>query len=473
MKRALAIAFALCLSSFAVARSVDEPPIVVSVNCQDLGVVVPNRYLGLSFEPTDVINDPGSGPGKPDVFCVGNCLYNVMALLRPGHMRIGGLLGESERNRSAVDPSHVDRLLEFARSIGWTIDWQIRLSPYNPQESTITVAHLLEHGGDLLRFVSIGNEPEAYISQARRPADWGVEDYCSEYGEYLTVLRRAFPQISIFGPDISGGTEDFAPYYDWIETFLEHHARCLDGVSLHLYPSIGSARSGDTVEELHALLSNKTRSDVVQVISDVLALAGEYGLDLWISEMNAGSGETKGSFNKVASALNTLDVLLLAAEMGAKGAAVHIGGRTWWDRSPVQMGDWSRSTAWCWIKPLAYAMLLFSEADPRRFVGCDIEAGEANVFAYAFTRSDGRLGVVLINKDLDTVYDVAVRPGGGPSRGRAIALEGVWHSTKATLGGAKIDPSGEWTPEWREIPVSEGVLTYRIGAATAALIVLE
>ena len=118
-------------------------------------------------------------------------------------------------------------------------------------------------------------------------------------------------------------------------------------------------------------------------------------------------------------------------------------------------------------------MLLFSEADPKQFVGCDIEAGEANVFAYAFTRSDGRLGVVLINKDVDTGYDVEVRPGGAQSRARAIALEGVWHGTKATLGGAKIDPSGEWLPDWRRIPVSAASLSYPLAPATAALIVFE
>jgi len=474
MKAALVIGFALCLSPFAVACSADGNPIVVSVNGNDLGAAVPERYLGLSFEPTDVINDPGTGPAKPDVFCIDNCLYHFMVLLRPGHIRIGGLLGESERNRSAADPTHADRLLEFARSIGWSIDWQARLSPYDPQSSIVSVGYLFEHGEDLLRFVSIGNEPECYVFQARRPPDWGVEEYCSEYGAYVRVLRGAFPEIRLFGPDISGDTEYFAPYCSWIETFLERHAESLAGASLHLYPSIGSAQSGNMVEELQALLSRKTRSDVEQAISDVLAVAGEHGLDLWISEMNAGSGETKGSFNKVASALNTLDVLLLAAEMGVQSAAIHVGGRTWWDRSPVQMGDWLRSTAWCWIKPLAYAMLLFSEADPKQFVGCDIEAGEANVFAYAFTRSDGRLGVVLINKDVEVAYDVEVKPGGDQSSvARAIALEGVWHSTKATLGGAKIDPSGEWIPDWRRIPVSVASLSYPLAPATAALIVFE
>jgi len=118
-------------------------------------------------------------------------------------------------------------------------------------------------------------------------------------------------------------------------------------------------------------------------------------------------------------------------------------------------------------------MLLFSEADPRRFVACDIDAGETNVFAYAFMRPDGCLGVVLINKDVEAEYDVEVRPGGGQSRARAIGLEGVWHGTRATLGGAKIDPSGEWTPDWVEISMSEAGLTYPLAPATAALIVFE
>ena len=224
MKIALAAAVALSCVLFAVVGWASGGRILVSVNSEDIGVVVPDRYLGLSFEPTDVINDPGTGPGKPDVFCIDNCLYNVMGLLRSGHLRIGGLLGESERNRSAVDPTHAERLLDFARSIGWIIDWQVRLSPYDPQGATVTVDYLLEHGEDLLRFVSIGNEPEAYISQARRPSEWGVKEYCSEYEAYVRVLRGAFPEIRIFGPDVSGDTEDFAPYCDWIETFLERHA---------------------------------------------------------------------------------------------------------------------------------------------------------------------------------------------------------------------------------------------------------
>lgn len=447
--------------------------LVITVEPHNYGTVVPERFLGMSFEPTIVINDPDPMRNKPEVFEVGTCMYNFMNLLQPGHIRIGGLLGESSRNRSATDPTHIAPLLEFARDIGWIIDWTLNFSPYNPEGAIPTIAYILEHGGDLLRFVGIGTEPENFVARLNRPEGWGMAEHREEFRAYVEILRKTFPDLSIYGPNISGDLENMRLDEGWTRAFTSSLAQELNALAVHYYPPV--APPGDLKSGLRTLLSAETRADTLRIITDAVSLAEEHGLDLLISETNTPCVQKAtpswGYFNEVGSALNVLDSLLLMAEFGIQGAAIH--SAAWWYLSPIQMGDWGKGMYPCEIRPLAYAMLLFSESDPKQFVSCSTDRDDANVYAYAFTNGDGLLSVVMINKDVDQGFNVTLDPGTPFSSASTIALEGLWWGEKATLGGAKIKPSGEWTPTWTYLEPSAGRLSLTLNAATAILIVFD
>jgi len=467
----VAAASGICLSA--------TPEITFTIDPGRFGATVPERFLGLSFEPIDVIRDPDIRLNRPEVFGIGNCLHNYMSLLQPGHIRIGGLLGDSPRNASAKDPTHIGPLLEFARDIDWIVDWTLRFVPYEPEAAVPIVDYLLEHGADLLRYVGIGTEPENYVGQLRRPEGWGMTEHCEEFGGYVEVLRRAFPDLAIYGPNMVGDSANMCSADGWIRTFARSHASQLDALAVHLYPlSWHDLPTGDLKSSLRDLLSIETRTDTLRVIHDAVDLGRTLRLPVYVSETNAGPDAAQGTpsfgyFNKAGSALNMLDNLFLMAESGVQGAAIHVGGRTWWHMAPVQMGDWGQGRYPCVIRPLAYALLLFSVSDPQHFVHCHSDQTRANVHCHAFLNRDGQLNVLLINKDVDHGFNVAVDLGVAFSSAVTLTLGGTWWDAEATLGGSQIKSTGKWEPTWGVLEPAGGKLSLTVDAATAVLIVIE
>jgi len=450
----------------------------ITLRPDELGVAVPERYLGMSFEPNDVVRNPSRYHWAGlDVFDPGNCLCRLMSLLDRGVIRIGGMRGDTLWNRTVEDPTHMDPLLAFARTLGWLVDWQLRFAPYDPEAVAPSVSYLLENAGDFVRYFSIGNEPEWYVGQGSRPEDWGLDEYLDEYATYLTVLETEFEDVHVFGPEVSGDTDDFDPYLLWIRRFADHFHSKIDGISFHMYPSVHYASPITEQDRLRTLLSQETRLRVVDAVERVVSIGKEYSLPVFISETNAGVDEsdTKGTYNKLASALNVLDLLFLAAERGVQGVSIHVGEATLWDQSPIQYGSRASMTSRnCTVKPLFYAMMLFSTARPQCFLGTDLQGHEGeNIFSYAFLMRTGSTGVALINKDLDCEFSVELAVGDDVRHVRSIRLEGDWRGTAATLGEARIYSSGEWAPTWQTHPVMQGVVSFDLLPATAILLVLE
>jgi len=465
----------LCVAAGNIMCLADPLEVLFTVDPTRMGVAVPSRFLGLSFEPADVIRDPNILKNRPQIFTIGNCLHNYMKLLQPGHMRIGGLLGDSPRNSSANDPTHIGPLLDFARDIDWIIDWTLRFAPYEPEAAVPTIEYILRHGADLLRFVAVGTEPENYVGQLRRPEGWGKEEHVREFSEYVGVLRRTFPSLRLYGPNMVGNRERLRSSQGWIRFFATAQASQLDALAVHLYPLDWSLPTGDLRSSLCDLLSLETRMATAQVIDDVLDLGRALRLPVYVSETNAGpdTNPAAGYFRTFASALNMLDNLFLMARAGIQGAAIHVGGKTWWHMAPVQMGDWGKGQYPCMIRPLAYSMLLFSVSNPGHFVHSESNERDMNVHCHAFMNRDGQLSVVLINKDIDRGFNVAVDPGQAHRSASTLILEGAWRSEEARLGGATIASTGEWEPVWGRLEPTDGRLLVSLEAATAILLVFE
>jgi hypothetical protein len=473
-KRRLLGLTALVLTSLAVHGAADA--VRICLLPEQAGRIVPERFLGMSFEPSDVRR-----PSRrySDIFAVDTCFWHCVKLLRPGVIRIGGMRGDEVANKTVPDPEGMDSLLEFARSLGWIVDWQMRFAPPDAEPVIPSISYLLAHGGDLLRYVSIGNEPDHFVGQGKRLAGWGLDAYLSEHAEYLCQMTALFPGLSWIGPDISerdlmGGPEQADT--TWLERFATRFAPKLAGLSVHLYPVIREAATMTEDERLRALLSQETRLEVAHALQQVLNIGQTHGLPVYITETNAAVEEpgTAGTYNKMASALNVLDFLFLAAESGAQGAMVHVGELTAWTQSPLRYSVGMFDIGRCEIRPLFYAMVLFSTAAPQRFIGIRVEKKvDDNCFAYAFFDVNGKMAAVVVNKELDRAFDVELALVGGCSAARSISLKGDWRRASAALGDARIYESGLWSPIWDEHAVLSSKLVLAVPAATATLIVFD
>jgi len=178
-----------------------------------------------------------------------------------------------------------------------------------------------------------------------------------------------------------------------------------------------------------------------------VAVARSYGLPLRVGETNSVSCHGKaGVSDSFASALWGLDVLFTLARAGLRGVNFHIYDLA---RSPGRYnpivsaatetapGTWAYATS---VRPLYYAMLLFSRAAGDYFLPVTLSGTAANLKAYAVGNGTS-VRVFVLNKDNKAAGSVVI----APSRALGTAtITYLWapalsSTTGTTLGGQVVD----------------------------------
>ncbi len=79
---------------------------------------------------------------------------------------------------------------------------------------------------------SIGNEPDLYYRN--NAPDWTSDKYNKVFREYVTAMKKTYPNLKAAGPMVS------QPKDDWIKSFIKENGDLVDVMAWHWYPTDGS-----------------------------------------------------------------------------------------------------------------------------------------------------------------------------------------------------------------------------------------
>jgi hypothetical protein len=127
--------------------------------------------------------------------------------------------------------------------------------------------------------------------------------------------------------------------------------------------------------------------------------------------------------------------------------------------------------------PMYYGLLFFQQAAHGNLVVVSQENDRsANVISYAMLGADGRLRVVLINKEINRAATIRVRAGSRYIEAKVIRLTApsVIAEEGITLAGAAVQADGTWMAKPAVgLSCEHGEFSVELPAASAALVVLE
>jgi hypothetical protein len=445
--------------------------VLVTVHPDKPGVAIPTNFLGLSYEKAML----AESHFRPD----NDELIHLFQNLGNGVVRFGGnkvetthwqgapstTLNTASNPGTGICPRDLDNLYSFAKQSGWRVIHGLNLAGNNPDLAADEAAYALQIGGPTVLAFEVGNEPDYYVRHNLRPVGYAYSQYCTAAGaEQRAILARS-PNAPLAGPATT-------KLSDWFASFVADYQGRVVLATSHFYSL--SAKSTDsrtpgfpTVENL---LSGSTKKIWRSVIGERQKAAHDAGIPFRLGECNTVSNGGKDGVSDVfASALWGVDFLFDVAELGVAGINFH-GGFSEHGYTPFSFRDQHYSA-----HPLYYGMLLFHQAAVGRVVPVECQT-TVNITAHAVLGDDGKLRVVLINKDLAQAVSAFITCGLLKQNAKVIRLEApsVLSKDKITLAGSAVSASGTWTTRLGESVISvNGTFEVLLPAASALLLTVE
>jgi hypothetical protein len=447
---------------------------------------VPADYIGLSYESMQL--------SDPDFFSPANKgLIELCRRLSPdGVLRLGGNSSElswwkptedasippevsaaaartgggTNRTPYTITPKGIDNLAGFLKATGWTLIYNLNFGSGTPERDSAEAAYVAAKVGRRLKSFQIGNEPDLYTNRGNggRPPGWSFDDYVNEWSAIADAVSKRVPDAKFGGPDVAGNSDWVVRFGEAMKPRLGDRLAMLSG---HYYAMGPAGGKNITIERL---LSPQPR--VAQTMDKIESAAQRLGLAYRLTEGNSCyRGGQAGVSNAFASALWGGDYLLEMASHGNSGVNLHGGGgrqigASLGNQIPGARNDADLATAMLgsFYTPIAgnlqagftarsifYGMMLAEKFAGKTLVKTTLDAGTANVTAYAARDGNGYI-VALFNKDTD--QNLIVNLGGiDAHRVQVWRLTGPsLDSTEGTtLAGASLGPHAAWRPartEW-------------------------
>jgi hypothetical protein len=454
---------------------ISEPlPADLGLSVVPVAPVIPDDFLGLGFE-TGVWQDP-TLTSNPAV-------ERVVANLGRGTFRFGGNSVEHTYWQMAGPPGEFEglvltaqdlqRVVEFARRVGWRVIVDLNLRVYDPAAAGRAAEAIGPIARDRLLAFEIGNEPNLYPLNGNRALTWTVDSHRVEFAAYVRAIRAHLPSAPIAGP-ATWGADGGA----WLTAFLADVSIPIELATDHFYPT-GVPAPASSVEHatLDNLLSPALMARTASHMTTVVGAAHARGLPLRIDESNSSYGFGKlGVSNVHGSALWGLDHLWTLADHGAVGINVQTGtdvngGLTC---AGIYLAFCVTGPATALARPLYYALLAFKAGAQGRPLAATLTTS-ANASAHAALDDAGTLRVTVINKEAGAPLALSL-PAGGAAAARIMRLtgQGLSATQGTSFAGAQVAPDGSWSPGPPEtVGAAAGKLSVTVPPASAALLVLE
>jgi glycosyl hydrolase family 79 len=455
------------------------------------GRPIPAGFVGLSIEYTTLEIYAGQHPGRIDpVF------KQLVRNLAPGQrpiMRIGGdttdwtwmpIPGVARPPwvRFSLTPTWLHVARTFARSVHARLTPSINLEASSPAIAMAEGHALLDAiGRQNLYAFEVGNEPELYPSFPwyltsggtpifGRPRTYDFKAYERDY----SGIAASLPLVPLAGPSTGARSQAWRRP---LAGFLRDESR-VRLVTLHRYALDNCGRHPNPVPSVMGLMSNGAARGLAHSVADATRVAHARHIPLRIEELNAVScGGLHGVSDVLASALWALDMLFESDQVEVDGVNFHTHeyGLQSLFRVRFNHGRWTAA-----VKPEYYGLLMFARAVPpgSRLLRITGTTGTQRLHVWATRGTDGRIRVVLINKDPSHSDVVSLRVPGTATTGTLERLTGP--SLDATHGVKLGGHSFGAETSTGVLPTGQSAVTpsgdqYRVSlpSASAALLIVS
>jgi hypothetical protein len=477
-----------------------RPHIAIRVLDGPAGAVIPESFLGLSWETTAL--------GSPSLASPSPQLAQLLRGLGPGLLRISGVSVDRTRwsaaaaapapwQLAAIAPSDLEHLAALMRASGWRLLLGLDLghleAPTLVQEAAAASAAL----GGSLAGVEIGNEPDLYThapsapfsellgSERLREPPWGVQQYEGEITALRAQLASAVGAPALYGPDTAGPA--------WLASYAATEGHGLAALAQHYYPLDRCSRGRLLVHgaSLHGLLGARVARHEQAFLRALARVAAGSALPLRLDEANsvACAGQP-GVSDTFGAALWTLDFSLLTAREGVSGINFHGGlgqcgaggiAAPWYSPLCALPGGQLRA------RPEYYALLALRSLEDCAFLPITDNA-PGDIAVFALRAPDGALRVAVDDMQLSqprtrhrkarraSPVTVLISAPASYTRASVVRLSGPAAPSRggASLGGAAVAADGSFpggVPE--PVPFAHGTFALKVMPASAALVALS
>jgi hypothetical protein len=409
----------------------------------DRGRAIPAGFLGLSLEYPALEAYAGADP-----LAINPVFEQLIRNLTPGQapvLRIGGDSADwtwwalpGMARPPGVSFTLTQRWVQVARALAGAVDAKlilgINLAAGSPELAAGEASALVDGvGPGAVQALELGNEPELYGRFAWYRTARGRTVTARSRGYDFTAFTNDFANFTNALPHVAVAGPAFGSF-SWIghlAQFLAAEPR-VGLVSLHRYPlQYCFIRSGSTrYPTVTNLLSPVASTGLADSFAPYLAITHTRGLRLRIDELNTVScGADPKISETFASALWALDTLFEMARVGVDGVNIHTFPGAGYELFNFSRVDrrWRASVA-----PEYYGLMMFAQAAPLGSRLLPVAgSGKSSLRIWATRAPNGRIRVVLINKDATRARVVALRAPGSTGAARVEWLRGRQASWRA------------------------------------------
>jgi hypothetical protein len=449
----------------------DNVPAEVVIDVAKPGLAIPADFLGISYEKNALV-EPHFKPGNAP-------LINLHRNLGAGTLRLGGNKVELTRwqadaptsldkatGLATIGRSTLDDLYGFLKATDWKCLHGINLAGNQPESAADEAAYALRIGAASVFAFEVGNEPNLYANHDLRKKGYDCPTYLPEAIAAIKVIRARNPGIVLAGPATARRTDH------WFEDAVAGLKGQMEIGTSHLYALSGGSTNPTSANfpNVANLLLPATMAKDVTMVDEHLAAAKAAGMRYRLAECNSVSnGGRTGVSDTFVSALWATDFLFSVAEHGADGINFHCNLKPG-SYSPL---SWSKAEGSYVVHPLYYAMLAFKEAGRGKILPVSVKSA-ANLTAHATLGTDGKVRILLTNKDL--TKGVVAHLATGRTKGNVMRLLAPAADAKTgiTFAGSATGTDGKWTAKTSEPISNSGTdITVTLPAGSAAVVTVE
>jgi hypothetical protein len=444
---------------------------LIVVDTTKPGLAIPADFLGISYEKNALV--------EPHFTATNSLLIQLHRNLGAGTLRLGGNKVELTRwqadaaasldkatGLAVIGRTTLDNFYGFLKATEWKCLHGINLAGNQPESSADEAAYALKVGGTSILAIELGNEPNLYTNHELRKKGYDCPTYLPEAAAAIKVIRARNPGIILAGPATARRADH------WFEDAVAGLKGQMEIGTSHLYALSGGSTNPTSANfpSIENLLLPATMAMDVAMVDEHLAAAKAAGMRYRLAECNSVSnGGRTGVSDTFVSALWATDFLFSVAERGADGINFHSNLKPG-SYSPV---SWSKTDGSYVVHPLYYAMLAFKEAGRGRVLPTHVKCA-ANVTAHATLGADGKIRVLLTNKDL--TKSVVARLATGRTQGSVTRLLAPTADAKTgiTFAGNSAGADGKWVAKTIEIVNGTGAdIAVTLPAGSAAVVTVE
>jgi hypothetical protein len=358
----------------------------------------------------------------------------------PEHPQIREVEGEPKAQYYAVTPEAVQNLGAFLKATGWTCLYGIGMGTNTPARAADEAEFVAKALGPQLQYFQIGNEVDLFSRHLRDPKTWSAKTYLAEWLTLARVIAARVPGAKFGMPDVAADVSWLTQIADlWPSIQNPPHVTTLT----HHYYFGGPATNPEV--NIPNLLKPATMAKVQKTADLATSAARKMDVRVRMTEGNTCyRGGKPGVSDVFAAALWSADYSLLLASNNYSGINLHggtgksvansVGGFLPGDVMLKDQGETPEQIAThphpfytpiatfgsdYVLEPVAYGLKFAGALAGGSFFQADLtsplQASAVDATAYAAELPDGRVSVIILNKDSEKDLALSLDFGGAGS----------------------------------------------------------